>query len=67
LGTALIGAATGYSAVYSLEIVLLVATLCAMVPLISKATGPWSPPVPAAVPLGTRDPLDTLVDFYLNR
>ncbi len=67
LGPRLIGAATGYSSVYSLEIVLLVATLGAMIPLISKAAGPWSPPVPAALPLGSRDPLDTLVDFYLNR
>jgi hypothetical protein len=52
--------------VYSLEIVLLVATLCAMFPLIQEAGGASSPVVPPGS-LGNRDPLDTLVDFYLTQ
>jgi BCD family chlorophyll transporter-like MFS transporter len=56
--------ATGYSSVYALEIVLLVVTLIAMVPLIGRGTAPNAlqtedPPM--------RDPLDTLVEFYANR
>jgi BCD family chlorophyll transporter-like MFS transporter len=64
-GASLMVPATGYSSVYSLEILLLGATLIAMVPLIKRgyaALGPSPTPGPPA-----RDPLDTLVEFYANQ
>jgi BCD family chlorophyll transporter-like MFS transporter len=56
--------ATGYSSVYALEIVLLVVTLIAMLPLTKhgNSVAPLNPDGPPP-----RDPLDTLVEFYANR
>ncbi len=61
-GAALAGPATGYSAVYALEILLLVTTLIATVPLIQGGRLQ-----PVTTTLVGRDPLDTLVEFYANR
>jgi MFS transporter, BCD family, chlorophyll transporter len=64
-GPALAGPATGYLAVYALEIVLMVATLVAMTPLIRRVPrGATSTPSPAPL---ARDPLDTLVEFYAKK
>jgi BCD family chlorophyll transporter-like MFS transporter len=66
LGPALAGPATGYLAVYALEIVLMVATLVAMAPLIRRDVPRGAGTIPAPSPLA-RDPLDTLVEFYANK
>jgi BCD family chlorophyll transporter-like MFS transporter len=65
LGAALAGPATGYLAVYALEIVLMVATLVAMTPLIRRVPR-GAPSTPSPAPLA-RDPLDTLVEFYAKK
>ncbi len=64
LGSSFMVPATGYSSVYALEIVLLVVTLIAMVPLIGRGTAPNAL---QTEDLPMRDPLDTLVEFYVNR
>jgi BCD family chlorophyll transporter-like MFS transporter len=67
-GAQLAGPATGYMAVYALEVLLLLATIIAMAPLIRPdALRPANAPSP---PLGASprvDPLDTLVEFYARR
>jgi BCD family chlorophyll transporter-like MFS transporter len=62
-GSALAGPATGYSSVYALEVALLTATLFAMAPLIRRADPRGAGTPLAPTPL-SRDPLDTLVEFY---
>ncbi len=62
-GAALAGPATGYSSVYALEVLLLVATLFAMAPLIRRGEPRGAGNALTPTPM-SRDPLDTLVEFY---
>jgi BCD family chlorophyll transporter-like MFS transporter len=65
-GAALAGPATGYASVYALEVILLVATLFAMAPLIKHGGARTAAATSESAPLA-RDPLDTLLEFYLRQ